>query len=244
MTKAEQTPQSRDDIGRKPMKVLSTSLGVALAANLLAAPAAVQADGTDTAAKEPKLVEWSSEAVKAFYDPKLDWNLVLPDEKKQETGDSQSPQQASGAAAGTGGGGAGNQTVVVHSGGGFGGGFGWDDLLLYHLLVGRGGSYSTSSWSQSHAVVDMQTRQAYRPKSYTSDTFQNKPVVNSTVRPPQTTASSGSFSSPSASKSTSSSGTFSSPASSATKSTSSSPGSIGGKSSGFSSSGGSSSSGS
>lgn len=252
MTMEEQSPQNRDNGGRKPMKVLSTSLGVALAANLLAAPAAVQAEGTDTAAKEPKLVEWSSDAVKAFYDPKLDWNLVLPDEKKPAAGAAPAPGASGGSGGGSGG--TGNQTVIVNSGGGggsgfgFGGGFGWDDLLLYHLLFNSGGSYSTSSWSRQHVVYDTRTNQTYQPKSYTSDTFQNKPVANSTVRPPKTSASSGSFSSPSASKSTVSSGSgavsSSSSSSSASKSTSSSPGSIGGKSSGFSSSGGSSSSGS
>lgn len=233
MNMEEQTPQSRDNVSvRRPIKVLSTSLGVALAANLLAAPAAVQAEGTDAAAKaEPKLVEYSSEAVKAFYDPKLDWSLALPDEKKPAQGGAQSGQPASGS-----GGSTGNQTVIVNSGGGggaFGGGFGWDDLFLYHLLFNRGSSYSTNSWSQSHVVYDTRAQQTYQPKSYTSESFQNKPVANSKVRPPQTSASSGLFSTPSASKSSSASGSGS-----VSKSTSSSPGSIGGKSSGFSSSGG------
>jgi hypothetical protein len=252
---------------RKPMKVLSTSLGMALAAHLLAVPG-VSAEGADAAAKpQPKLVEWSTDAVKSYYDPNVDWNLALPDDKKPDA----ARQEAAGGGAGAGGagaaaaGGGGTNTVVVQQGGG--GGFGWDDLLLYHLLFNNGGVYSTSAWSQSHSTVYANNHQPYQARSYTPDAFQNKPVAGSAVRPPQTAASSGSFATnrsqtsaggdaakSTAAKSTAASGgskaspslpaapstsTSSGSFSSSPKSTSTSPGSIGGRSSGFSSSSGS-----
>jgi hypothetical protein len=248
--------------GRRPgMKVLSTSLGVALAANLLAVPA-VSAEGADAAKPQPKLVEWSTDAVKAYYDPNIDWSLVLPEQKKDDA----AAQNQANAAGSTGGDtvatGGGTNTVIVNNGGGYGSSFGWDDLLLYHLLFNSGRVYSTSSWSQSHTTVYAGSHQPYQPRSYTSGTFQNKPVAGSTVRPPQTTASSGSFSTSksTATKSTSastsgtvsssgsktpstssSSGSFKSSGStsSSSKSSSASSGSIGGRSSGFSSSSGS-----
>ncbi|MDT2235151.1 hypothetical protein P7H16_00375 [Paenibacillus larvae] len=66
---------------RKPLKVLSTSLGIILAANLLLLPTA-HAEGSS----EPKLVEWSNENVKKFFDANTDWNIPLPQEKKKRQG--------------------------------------------------------------------------------------------------------------------------------------------------------------
>jgi len=214
----------------KPLKVLSTSLGIALLANALysagaprtasaaddapvpAAEASASATSSASASAQatgPVLVEWSNDDVKAYFDPSVDWNIPLPDDEAE---------QASGAE-GTGGSGDGGSggTVVVHDGSS---GFGWDDLLLYHLIMGRGGSYSSSAYYGSHTAYTS-GGQAYKPRSYGQDTFQNKPVVGSSVRP-KTSNSSGSVT---------------------RRSTSSSSGGIGGKSSGFSSSGSSHSSG-
>lgn len=210
----------------KPLKVLSTSLGIALLANALYAagashPAAAEtgapdasptASGSGAAAAGPVLAEWSTEAVKAYFDPSVDWNLPLVGEEEDE------PAAAGGTAAGNSGGdgsggsgGSGGGTTIVHTSSGFG----WDDLMLYHLIFNRGGSYSSGAYYGSHAAYDARSGQAYKPRSYDSEAFQNKPVVGSAVRP-KTSASSGSIT---------------------RRSTSSSPGGIGGKSSGFSSSG-------
>ena len=209
----------------KPLKVLSTSLGIALLANALysaGAPGTASAAGdaaSPTASASasasapgqpagPALVEWSNDEVKAYFDPSVDWNIPLPDEQaEQGSGD--------GGSGGTGG--SGGETVVIHDGAS---GFGWDDLLLYHLIFNRGGSYSSSAYYRNHPAYTS-GGQTYKPRSYGQDTFQNKPVVGSSVRP-KTSSSSGSIT---------------------RRSTSSSAGGIGGKSSGFSSSGSSKSSG-
>ncbi|MFF2089604.1 hypothetical protein [Paenibacillus sp. NPDC058174] len=197
----------------KPIRVLSTSLGIALMANALIglAPSAHSAAvATNTAsAEEPALVEWSTEAVKAYYDPAVDWNIpVLLAESAGEGSGSASGGGGTGGASGSGGSGG---TTIIHSGGGFG----WDDLLLYHLIFNRGNSYSSGVWHNSHNSYYQGSRTAYKPNSYDSDKFQNKAVVGSAVRP-KTSNKSGSIT---------------------RRSTSSSPGGIGGKSSGMSSSG-------
>ncbi|MCM3626509.1 hypothetical protein M3194_03890 [Paenibacillus glycanilyticus] len=204
-----------------PLKVLSTSLGIALLANLAAVPVHGAASPAPTesptpavssSSSGPKLVEWSSEAVKRYYDPAVDWNLPIPsnEELDKEEAVQGSPQVTSG-------GGSGGGTTIVHQSSGFG----WDDLMLYHLLFNGGSSYSSQSWASSHRSYYYGSTRPYEPKSYSNGKFQNKPVVGSTVSPPKTSSSTGSVT---------------------RRSTSSSPGGIGGKSSGFSSSSSSSSS--
>ncbi|MDI4645976.1 hypothetical protein [Cohnella hashimotonis] len=199
-----------------PLKTLSTSLGIALLANaaLGSASFAAEAKPSETAAvAQPKLVEWSSEAVKAFYDPAVDWNLPLAGDG-DECKDGEDvvpcpPAAGSGTGSGTGTGSSG-QTVIVNNG--YHSGFGWDDLLLYHLIFNNGSSYSSSGWANSHTTYYAGTTRPYKAKSYDSETFRSKPVVGSAVRP-KTTDKSGSVT---------------------RRSSSSKPGGIGGNSSGFS----------
>ncbi|MBB6673342.1 hypothetical protein [Cohnella nanjingensis] len=201
----------------KPLRVLSTSLGIALLANALyaagvphpASAASAQAGPTASSGADagPALTEWSSDAVKAYFDPSVDWNIPMPEEEPDDGA-------AGGTSSGTvGSGGSGGTTVIHHTSG-----FGWDDLLLYHLIFNRGGSYSSGAYYNSHPAYDARSGSAYRPRTYGGDTFRNKAVVGSAVRP-KTSDSSGSIT---------------------RRSTSSSKGGIGGKSSGFGSSGSSS----
>ncbi|MGG0813004.1 hypothetical protein ABE142_10020 [Paenibacillus alvei] len=167
---------------QKQLKVLSTSLGVALAANLLMIPF-----GTGQAiaaqSESPKLTEWSTEEVKAYFDPSADWNIPFVKEEKKAGQTSESVPSSSGTngAAGTAGfhgTGESSQPIVIRDGG-----FGWDDILLYHMIFNSGRPYSSSSWATSGKVFDTRTNKPYRAKSFSSDTFQNRPVVNSSVRP-------------------------------------------------------------
>jgi hypothetical protein len=213
----------------KAPRVLSTSLGMVLAANLLLAPQAFGDNSAPAAPEQPKLVEWSTDAVKAYFDPNVDWNIPYPVKEKKDDGEGQTGGTGSASAGGT----SANSSspVIINNGGGFG----WDDLLLYHLIFNNGRSYSSSGWSSSHPSTYYGTSQPYRPKSFNSETFRNQPVAGSTVRP-KTTASSGTFNTKSGSSSTvrsSGSGTSSSVSS---RTTSSSRGSIGSTSSSFSSS--------
>ncbi|AZN42010.1 hypothetical protein [Paenibacillus albus] len=204
----------------KPLRILSTSLGLALIANA-AFGAMAYAEGT-AGAEQPKLVEFSNEAVKQYFDPAVDWNLPMLEDENSEG-------QGNGAAAGSGGavsgGGGGStsssgDTIIINNGSHSS--FGWDDLMLYHLLFNQGSSYSTSRYYTTHTTYTSGTHQVYKPKTaYSSESFQNKPVKGSTVRP-VTSNKSGSVTRRS-------------------KSTSSSPGGIGGKSSSMSSSSSSSS---
>ncbi|WP_334072860.1 MULTISPECIES: hypothetical protein [Paenibacillus] len=188
----------------KPLRVLSTSLGIALLANAFLAPAGTaEATGTGSGA-EPKLVAWSTEEVKAYFDKNVDWNLPIPFEKEEE-------QQTQ---AGTGDNGSGG-TTIVNNYGGYGTGFGWDDMLLYHLLFNSGSNYSSSGWHKKHGGYYAGTSTPYKPRTYSSGTFQNKPVAGSVVPPKTSTSTKGSI---------------------VRRSTSSSPGGIGGKSSGLGSS--------
>lgn len=188
----------------KPLKILSTSLGVALLANAMMPGLANAESQAANAAAGPKLLEWSTEAVKAYYDPAVDWNLPLP--KELAEGETAQGQGTGGTAANGGSGG----TTIINNGSGFG----WDDLILYHLLFNNGYAYSSTSWTSSHPTYYAGSTKRYKPKTYSSETFQNKPVAGSSVRP----------------KTKDSTGTIT------RRSTSSKQGSIGGKSSGFSSS--------
>lgn len=167
---------------QKQLKVLSTSLGVALAANLLMIPF-----GTGQAiaaqSESPKLTEWSTEEVKAYFDPSADWNIPFVKEEKKagQTGESVPSSSGTNGSAGTAGfhgTGESSQPIVIRDGG-----FGWDDILLYHMIFNSGRPYSSSSWATSGKVFDTRTNKPYRAKSFSSDTFQNRPVVNSSVRP-------------------------------------------------------------
>lgn len=200
----------------KPLRVLSTSLGIALLANVLLLPTGVnQASAepkTSGSTTEPVLVEWSNEEVKKYFDAAVDWSIpTLASEKKAAK-----EEEDQGGSGSTSGGSSGGGTTVVHTTSGFG----WDDLLLYHLIFNRGNTYSSNSWYSNHTAYDTRSGRVYKPQSYNTSTFQNKPVSGSSVIP-KTSKSSGSITK---------------------RSTSSSPGGIGGKSSGFSSSGSSSSS--
>jgi hypothetical protein len=188
----------------KPLRILSTSLGIALVANMLLMSNVYGATASPTPADGPKLVEYSSEQVKKYYDPSVDWNIPVPfDDKGQPKEEVQSGS---------------SNTTIINNGGGYGGGgIGWTDLLLFHMIFNNGGIFSSNRWNNSRPVFNPGTNRPYQAKSFTSETFQNKPTTGSSVRP----------------KTSSSSGTFSTKSS---KSTSSTKGSIGGNSSGFSSS--------
>lgn len=212
-------PLSKDN---RPLRTLSTSLGIALLANAAIGPVAYSAPASPSASasEPPKLVSWSSEEVKAYFDPAVDWNIPLAsdeDDCVQGNADKNtqstavpcdaSPTTGTGTTAQSG---SGNGTVVVNNH--YGSGLGWDDLILYHLLFNNGSSYSTSSWYNSHTTYYAGTSKPYKAKKYTADSFQSKPVVGSSVRP----------------KSVDKSGSVT------RRSSSSQPGGIGSKSSGFS----------
>ncbi|EES74542.1 hypothetical protein POTG_00822 [Paenibacillus sp. oral taxon 786 str. D14] len=172
----------------KPIRVLSTSLGIALLANAFLIPGAgATAAGSDTSADEPKLVAWSTEEVKQYFDKNVDWNIPLPAEEDEEaSGETLGGGSADGANASNGSGGT---TVINH----YGGGFGWDDMLLYHLLFNSGSSYSSSRWYDNHRGYYAGTSTPYKPKTYSSETFQNKQMAGSVVRPKTSTSSTGSI---------------------------------------------------
>lgn len=186
----------------KPIKVLSTSLGIALLANAFLVPGgtALATGSGATAGDEPKLVEWSSEEVKQYFDKNVDWNLPLPltEEEEQQGGAAAGAVEGSASGGGT--------TIINH----YGGGFGWDDMLLYHLLFNSGSNYSSSSYHKKYGGYYAGTSTPYQPRTYSSGSFQNKPVAGSVVPPKTSTSTKGSI---------------------VRRSTSSSPGGIGGKSS-------------
>ncbi|MCJ8011948.1 hypothetical protein MUG84_09360 [Paenibacillus sp. KQZ6P-2] len=212
----EQQPQDKEKAVSKlftpegkPVRVLSTSLGIALLANAFLLPSATAAGATTGTADEPKLVSWSNDEVKAYFDKNTDWNIPLPEETEKEA------EGQSGTMGSTGSGG----TTTINNYGVSHSGFGWDDLLLYHFLFNNGSSYHPSTYYDNRRTYYSGTSQTYKPRSYSSSTFQNKSVVGSTVTP-KTSRSTGSIT---------------------RRGTSSGSGGIGGKSSGFSSSGKSSS---
>ncbi|MGG6311439.1 hypothetical protein [Paenibacillus macerans] len=198
----------------KPIRVLSTSLGIALLANAFLIPSGgASAASSGTTADEPKLVAWSTEEVKQYFDKNVDWNIPLPiDEEGQAEGEGAGTGEASGGSGGT---------TVVNNYGGYHSGFGWDDMLLYHLLFNSGSNYSSSRWYDNHRGYYAGSSTPYKPKTYSSDTFQNKTMAGSVVRPKTSTSSTGSI---------------------VRRSISSKAGGIGGKSSGLGSSSSSSSS--
>lgn len=163
----------------KPLRVLSTSLGIALLANALFVPGGAGASGSS--GEEPQLVSWSTEEVKAYFDKNVDWNIPYPDEGAEET-----LQEGSGVSTSGG-------TTVINNYGGYNSGFGWDDLLLYHMLFNNGSYYSSRGWYNDRPTYYGGTRTAYRPPTYNSGSFQNKPVAGSVVKPKTSTSSSGSI---------------------------------------------------
>ncbi|MGE6228801.1 hypothetical protein [Paenibacillus chitinolyticus] len=258
--KAAQARAARRTRTPKPLRVLNTSLGVVLAANLLLVPAVY----AESKAAEPKIIEWSNEDVKTYFDPSADWSIPLP-EQLDKPGATPTPTPSAGVGTGGTGAGVGTAAPVVYNHG-----LDWTDLMLYHLIFNSGGSYSSSGWSSSRPSYDYRTKKPYSVPTYDSTKFQNKQTANSTVKPKtsnttgafnskstinsrnnsskssSTTGSSSTGKSSTSSGSTSTkSGTSSSSGSvssgSSSKSSSSSSGSIGGKSGGFSSSGSSSS---
>lgn len=195
----------------KPIRVLSTSLGIALLANAFLIPSdGASASGSGTSADEPKLVAWSTEEVKQYFDKNVDWNIPLPVAEQGE-------EQGAGSGEASGGS---DGTTVVNNYGGYHSGFGWDDMLLYHLLFNSGSNYSSSRWHDNHRGYYAGSSTPYKPKTYSSETFQNKQMAGSVVRPKTSTSSTGSI---------------------VRRSTSSKSGGIGGKSSGLGSSSSSSS---
>ncbi|WP_044478475.1 hypothetical protein [Paenibacillus antibioticophila] len=173
MANQEATPKTQENSRLfssegKPVRVLSTSLGIALLANAFLIPGEpAMASGSGTS--EPTLVEWSSEEVKAYFDQNVDWSLPIQAEE-------QSGQEET----------SGGTTIVNHYGGY--GGFGWDDLLLYHLLFNSGTNYSSSTWHKNNKGYYPGTTTPYTPRTYSSGSFQSKPVAGSVV-PPKTSAS-------------------------------------------------------
>lgn len=151
----------------KPMRVLSTSLGIALLANAFLIPGE-PALASASNGNEPALVEWSNEEVKAYFDQNVDWSLPIPQEEENSQDNS------------------GGTTVVNHYGGY--GGFGWDNLLLYHLLFNSGTNYSSSTWHKNNKGYYPGTTTPYTPRTYSTGSFQSKPVAGSVV-PPKTSAS-------------------------------------------------------
>lgn len=151
----------------KPIRVLSTSLGLMLLANAVMATGAEAknsfAEG-GTGANEPQLIAWSNEEVKAYYDKNIDWSIPLsgPEEKVEDEGQS----------------GSSGGTTVIHNSG-----FGWESMLLYGLLMSRGSAYSSQSWHSGRPGTYTGTNTPYTPRSYSSGTFQNKQVAGTSVRP-------------------------------------------------------------
>ncbi|NOV01310.1 hypothetical protein [Paenibacillus planticolens] len=215
---------------KRRLKVFSASLSLVLAGQLLLLPA-YAAESPSPNPASSKLVEWSTDEVKAYFDPSVDWNLPVP-----PASGAVSPSPSPTPAAGSGSTGGGTTPVIVNNIGG-GSGFGWDDLLLYHLIFNRPSPYSSSSWGSSHRSYYYRSNTPYVTKTYQPSSFSNR----STTKEPTTSSGSGNFTTNKSSTSNAKSGTTgssgtSSGTTSSSKSTSTSTGSIGGKSSGFSSS--------
>jgi hypothetical protein len=161
----ERVVSSLFNLDGKPIRVLSTSLGLMLLANAVMATGfeAKTAFAEDEFANnEPKLVVWSNDEVKAYYNGNVDWSIPNTEFKageEEQSGDS------------------GNTTIVNHSG------FGWESMLLYGLLMSRGSAYSSQGWYNDRRGTYTGTNTPYKPRDYSSSTFQNKQVSGSTVRP-------------------------------------------------------------
>lgn len=163
----------------KPIRVLSTSLGIALLANAMFIPGGASASAKATG-DEPQLVSWSTDEVKAYFDKNVDWNIPYPEDEKEVE------QQGQGVVTN-------NGTTVVNNYGGYHSGFGWDDMLLYHMLFNSGRNYSSGGWSKSRPTYYGGTRTTYKPPTYNSEKFQNKKVPGSVVKPKTSTSSTGSI---------------------------------------------------
>lgn len=176
MTNKEAAPNTQENSRLfssegKTVRVLSTSLGIALLANAFLIPGEpALASGSGTS--EPTLVEWSSEEVKAYFDQNVDWSLPISAE--EQSAQSGQEDHAGG-------------TTIINNYGGYGG-FGWENLLLYHLLFNSGTNYSSSTWHKNNRGYYPGTTTPYTPRTYSSGSFQSKPVAGSVV-PPKTSAS-------------------------------------------------------
>ncbi|GGN94241.1 hypothetical protein [Saccharibacillus kuerlensis] len=171
--KTDSRGQASEPVTRRPIKVLSTSLGLALIANTALVPAGALASNTSSGSTEPKLVEWSSDEVKQYFDPAIDWSLPITQEDLQEQEQTAPPSSENGD----------GTTVVNNYYGGYGSGFGWSDLLLYHFLFNNAGVYSSRGWYNNRGGYYAGTNRPYTPRSYNSGSFQNRPVAGSSVRP-------------------------------------------------------------
>lgn len=249
---------------KRPLKVFSASISLVLVGQLLLLPA-YAAETPAPNASSSKLVEWSTDEVKAYFDPAVDWNLPIP-----PAAGAASPSPSPTPIAGSGTTGGSTAPIIVNNYGG-GSGFGWDDLLLYHLIFNSPSPYSSSNWGSSHRSYYYRSNTPYVTKTYQPSTFSNR----STTKAPTTSSGTGTFTTNKSSSSNTKSGTTGSAGSttgstgkagttgtsgstgssgtsgntgtvgssgttsgttSSSKSTSTSTGSIGGKSSGFSSS--------
>src|SRR3954471_16687468 len=103
----------------KPLRILSTSLGLALLANaaLIPGASATAATAKDSEIAQPKLVEWSTEEVKSYFDPAVDWNIPLPEE-------ADAGGETPGDSGGTVNQGSSGGTTIINN---TSSGFGWDD---------------------------------------------------------------------------------------------------------------------
>ncbi|ASA24690.1 hypothetical protein [Paenibacillus donghaensis] len=162
----------------KPIRVLSTSLGIALLANAMFIPGGTAASASSSG-EEPQLVSWSTEEVKAYFDKNVDWNIPYPEQEEVV-------EEGQGAVTSGG-------TTVVNNYGGYNSGFGWDDLLLYHMLFNSGSNYSSRGWYNDRPTYYGGTRTTYKPPAYSSEKFQNKKVPGSVVKPKTSTSSTGSI---------------------------------------------------
>lgn len=169
---AESAGKDKEPGFSRPIKVLSTSLGLALIANTALVPGGALASNASGGSSEPKLVEFSTDEVKQYYDPTVDWSLPITEEDLQEQEQTTAP---SGGSDGT--------TVVNNYYGGYGSGFGWSDLLLYHFLFNNAGVYSSRGWYDNRRGYYAGSTRPYTPRTYDSGSFQNRSVTGSTVRP-------------------------------------------------------------
>ncbi|GGI44203.1 hypothetical protein GCM10008018_05930 [Paenibacillus marchantiophytorum] len=162
---------------KRPLKVLSASLSLFIAGHLLLLPAhAAESPNPNTGAA--KLVEWSSDEVKSYYDPSTDWNIPLLSAKPA----------ASPTPTGTGGTVGSTAPIIVNQVSG-GSGFGWDDLLLYGLIINSVSPYSSSSWGNNHRSYYYRSNTPYVTKTYQPSTFSNR----STTKTPTTSSGTGTF---------------------------------------------------
>ncbi|UKS24390.1 hypothetical protein LOZ80_22510 [Paenibacillus sp. HWE-109] len=162
---------------KRPLKVLSASLSLFIAGHLLLLPAhAAESPNPNTGAA--KLVEWSSDEVKSYFDPSTDWNIPLLSAKPAAT---PTPTGTGGTVGST-------APVIVNQVSG-GSGFGWDDLLLYGLIINSVSPYSSSSWGNNHRSYYYRSNTPYVTKTYQPSTFSNR----STTKTPTTSSGTGTF---------------------------------------------------